>query len=54
MDVDTVLVFTANGMGNAEPELRFKLAKIFLGLLASGGMTDLIEAVSAARKVITL
>jgi sulfur relay (sulfurtransferase) complex TusBCD TusD component (DsrE family) len=38
MDVDTVLVFTANGMGNAEPELRFKLAKIFLGLLASSGM----------------
>jgi sulfur relay (sulfurtransferase) complex TusBCD TusD component (DsrE family) len=39
MDTDTVLVFTANGMGNAEPELRLKLAKIFLGLLATGGMT---------------
>jgi hypothetical protein len=38
MDTDTVMVFTVNGMGNAEPELRLKLAKIFLGLLASGGM----------------
>jgi len=39
MDSDTVLLFTANGMGNTEPELRLKLAKIFLGLLASGGKT---------------
>lgn len=38
MDTDTVMVFTANGIGNAEPELRLKLAKIFLGLLATGGM----------------
>jgi sulfur relay (sulfurtransferase) complex TusBCD TusD component (DsrE family) len=37
MDSDTVLIFTANGMGKAEGELQLKLAKIFLGLLASGG-----------------
>jgi hypothetical protein len=38
MDADTVLVFAANGMGDAEAELRLKLAKIFLGLLAGSGM----------------
>ncbi len=37
MDADTVLVFTANGMGDAEAELRLKLAKVFLGLIASSG-----------------
>jgi hypothetical protein len=38
MATDTLLVFTANGMGNAEPELRLKLAKVFLGLLSAGGL----------------
>jgi len=38
MDSETVLVFTANGMGTAETELRLKLAKIFLGLISSSGM----------------
>ncbi len=36
MDHETVLLFTANGMGQAEGELQLKLAKIFLGMLASG------------------
>jgi sulfur relay (sulfurtransferase) complex TusBCD TusD component (DsrE family) len=38
MDSETVLVFSANGMGDAQDELRLKLAKIFLGLMASSGM----------------
>lgn len=37
MDAGTVLIFSANGMGNADEELRLKLAKIFLGLIASSG-----------------
>ncbi len=37
MDSDTVMVFTDNGMGKADAELQMKLAKVFLGLLVSGG-----------------
>jgi hypothetical protein len=37
MDADTVLVFANNGMGDAEPELRLKLTKIFLGLMVASG-----------------
>jgi sulfur relay (sulfurtransferase) complex TusBCD TusD component (DsrE family) len=37
MDNGTVLLFTAYGMGKAEEALQLKLAKVFLGLLASGG-----------------
>jgi hypothetical protein len=38
MDTDTVLLFTANGMGDGPEELRLKLVKIFLGLISSSGM----------------
>lgn len=36
MDKNTVLVFTANGMGNAPQELRHLLTNKFLGLLLDG------------------
>lgn len=36
MDKNTVLVFTANGMGNAPQELQHLLTNRFLGLLLDG------------------
>lgn len=38
MDKNTVLVFTANGMGNAAQELQHLLADKFLGLLLESGV----------------
>jgi intracellular sulfur oxidation DsrE/DsrF family protein len=32
-DSDTILLFTSNGMGDAEPELQIKLASTYLKLL---------------------
>ncbi len=38
MDKNTVLVFTANGMGDAPPELQHLLANKFLSLLLDGNV----------------
>lgn len=38
MDKNTVLVFTANGMGNAPQELQHLLTNKFLGLLLDGNV----------------
>jgi sulfur relay (sulfurtransferase) complex TusBCD TusD component (DsrE family) len=38
MNADTVLVFSAYGMGQAEAELQLKLARTFLGLMVSADM----------------
>ncbi len=38
MNADTVLVFTAYGMGQAKEDLQLKMAATFLGLLVESGL----------------